>query len=182
MSTASSILKNFALFIEGFGYSGNLDELQLPALKIKTEEYRAGGMDAPIDLDMGMEKLEASFTLSKFDTWAMSALGQNVKNVSMTARGALEDLDGTVHEVVVKMTGKCTASEPDAWKAGSLPKHKFTYSLIYYHYAVDGAPVHIIDIPSMVRIIGGVDQLAAQRSALQMGGSISATLRNIIGA
>ena len=57
------ILKNFNLFIDGRGYVGKCEEVNPPKLSIKSEEYKAGGMDAPIAIDMGMEKLEASFTL-----------------------------------------------------------------------------------------------------------------------
>jgi P2 family phage contractile tail tube protein len=181
MAAGSNILKNFNLFIETYGYAGNIDELQLPALKIKTEEHRTGGMDAPMDIDMGMEKLEATFTLTKLDSVAMSLLGQTIKNVSVTVRGAVQDADGTVSEVVVKMTGKCTSYEPDSWKAGEKPKYKYTLSLIYYHHTQGGLLLHVIDVPNMVRMIAGVDQLAAIRTAIQGGQGITATLRNVIG-
>lgn len=62
------ILKNFNVFVDGRGYAGKIDEVTLPKLTIKTEEYRAGGMDIPINIDMGMEKLEAEFTFSEYDS------------------------------------------------------------------------------------------------------------------
>lgn len=58
------ILKNLNLFVDGRGHAGHVDEVTLPKLTIKTEEHRAGGMDLPVELDMGMEKLEASIVLS----------------------------------------------------------------------------------------------------------------------
>ncbi|WP_410541965.1 phage major tail tube protein [Wolbachia endosymbiont (group A) of Portevinia maculata] len=61
------ILKNFNVFVDGRGYAGKIDEITLPKLTIKTEEYRAGGMDIPINIDMGMEKLEADFTFAEYD-------------------------------------------------------------------------------------------------------------------
>lgn len=181
MAAADNILKNFDLFIETFGYAGNIDELQLPSLTVKTEEHRAGGMDAPVKVDMGMEALEASFTLTKLDPFAISTLGQTIKQVSVTARGVVQDLNGTTNEVVVKMTGKVTTYEPSAWKAGEKPTYKFTMSLIYYHFAVAGLPVHVIDVPNMVRMIGGIDQLADIREAIGGGGGTGATIRNLFG-
>ena len=38
------ILKNFSAFVDGRGYAGRVDEITLPKLTIKMEEYRAGGM------------------------------------------------------------------------------------------------------------------------------------------
>ncbi|SMG63879.1 Phage major tail tube protein, partial [methanotrophic bacterial endosymbiont of Bathymodiolus sp.] len=55
------ILKNMALFVDGRGFAGNVEELTLPKLTLKTEEFRNGGMDAPIEVEMGMEKLESEF-------------------------------------------------------------------------------------------------------------------------
>ena len=43
-------LKNMNLFVNGKGYAGVIDEITLPKLTVKTEEYRGGGMDMPIDM------------------------------------------------------------------------------------------------------------------------------------
>jgi UDP-N-acetylmuramoyl-L-alanyl-D-glutamate--2,6-diaminopimelate ligase len=64
------ILKNFNVFVDGRGYAGKIDEITLPKLTIKTEEYRAGGMDIPVSIDMGMEKLEADTPYSIFIDYA----------------------------------------------------------------------------------------------------------------
>ena len=57
-------LTNFNLFVDGKGYVGLATEVNLPKLKRKTEEHRAGGMDGPIKMGLGMEMLEAGFTLT----------------------------------------------------------------------------------------------------------------------
>lgn len=53
------VLKNMNLFVDGRGYAGRVDEIKLPKLTLKTEEHRAGGMDIPVELELGMDKLEA---------------------------------------------------------------------------------------------------------------------------
>ena len=47
------VLRGFDVFVDGRGYAGKVEELELPKLSIKTEEFRAGGMDVPVELDMG---------------------------------------------------------------------------------------------------------------------------------
>ena len=69
------ILKNMALYVDGRGYAGNVETLTLPKLTMKTEEFRNGGMDAPIEVELGMEKLEAEFTLTRFDRNALGLFG-----------------------------------------------------------------------------------------------------------
>ena len=72
------ILKNFNLFVDGRGYAGRVEELTLPKLSIKTEEIKNGGMDIPIEVDMGMEKLECEFTLSEYDEEIIKLFGLRV--------------------------------------------------------------------------------------------------------
>ena len=47
------VLKGFNLFVDGRGYAGKVEELELPKLTIKTEEFRSGGMVAPVELGRG---------------------------------------------------------------------------------------------------------------------------------
>ena len=54
------VLKNMNLFVDGRGYAGRVDEIELPKLTLKTEEHRAGGMDVPVLIDLGMDKMEST--------------------------------------------------------------------------------------------------------------------------
>ena len=84
------ILKNFNVYVDGRGYAGRLDEITLPKLAIKTEEYQGAGMSAPIDIDMGMEKLEMDLTFSEYDKELFKLFGlTNGSEVALTIRGAM---------------------------------------------------------------------------------------------
>ena len=61
------ILKNFNLFVDGRGYAGRVDEITLPKLTIKTEEFQGAGMSAPVEIDLGMEKLEMDMRFSEYE-------------------------------------------------------------------------------------------------------------------
>lgn len=157
-------LKNFTLFVEAIGYAGVIDELQLPNLTLKTEEHRAGGMDAPVEIDMGMEKLEAVATLSALDPEAQALFGAG--DTGLTARGNLSSHGGAETAVEVIMRGMIKAQEIGAWKPGEKSQLKITAALTYYRYTQAGRVIHEIDIPNMVRVIDGVDQLATARRNL----------------
>jgi len=167
MSAAAQILKNFNLYVDGRGYAGNVDEVQLPALTITEEDYRAGGMDAPVGIDMGMEKLEATFKLSKFDRDVITKWGISAgTRVPLTLRGALESLDGNVVPVVVSLVGSIRVMETDAITPGSKAAMTFTMTATSYRYEQDGETLIDIDVLNMTRIIGGVDRLAQIRNAI----------------
>ena len=161
------ILKNFNLFVDGRGQAGKIDELELPTLTIKTEEHRAGGMDAPAELDMGMEALSAGFTLAEYDENVLSLFGLADGNaVQLTARGALQKDGEPVTPVVVNMRGMLKEAELGTWQAGEKATPKFTIALRYYRYESGGVVLHEIDVENMVRIVNGVDQLAQIRAAI----------------
>jgi P2 family phage contractile tail tube protein len=164
MKAAAQILKNFNLYVDGRGYAGNVEEVQLPSLNIAGEEYRAGGLDIPVDLDMGMDKLEASFRITKWESDIEKLFGTGY--INLTFRGALEDLDGTVRACVVKLRGKIHGIESEAVTPGAKAARSYRVPLVGYTYIIDGETIHDIDVLNMKRIINGVDRLAEQRKAI----------------
>ncbi|MDE1170934.1 MAG: phage major tail tube protein [Verrucomicrobium sp.] len=167
MATANRILKNFSLFIDGKGYAGNIDELTLPPLTTKMEDFRAGGMDSSIAIEMGQEKMEFKFTLSAYEPAALALWGVGEgSSVPLVARGAVQNLDGTVEPVIVTMRGTIRSIEPAAWQAGNKSSVPFTVDLRAYKYEQNGVVIHDIDVVNMIRLVNGVDALQSQRDAI----------------
>lgn len=167
MAAAAQIRKNFNLYLDGFGYAGNVDEYQAPTLAVQVEDFRAGGMDSSVALDMGMEKLEASFKLSKIAAEAIRLWGVGAgQTFSLVVRGALEDLDGAVKLEVFTQRGTIRSVEFDAITPGAKAGVTLTMDVREFSYDLDGVRIHDIDVLNMKRIVNGVDRLAAQRAAI----------------
>lgn len=167
MGVAENYLKSANLFVDGQGFAGNIKEVKLPELSLKLEQFRGGGMDAPISLDKGMEELVVTFSTTKHCVETLGLFGVSKNGgVQLTARGSLESYDGTVTPVIVNMTGKVTKIAPGAWSEGGETSTEYTVNLSYYKYTQDGKDVHEIDVPNMKRIINGTDQLAEHRANL----------------
>ena len=161
------ILRNINLFVDGRGYAGNVVELNLPKLTIRTEEHREGGMDAPVEIDMGLEKLECDFTTSAVDVELLLRWGLAPgEQTPVTFRGALQSEDASVKAVVAEMRGPFKEIDWGTWKPGEKAPLKCMLTPRFYRLTHDGRVVHEIDVENMVRIVNGVDQLAAQRAAL----------------
>ena len=165
---AQATRKNFCLFLDGRGYAGECDDFTPPKLGVQTEDFRAGGMDAPIAIDMGMEKLTASFSLKSvtaesIKTWGV---GPGV-NFNCTVRCALENYTtNETQEETFVMTGRINSIETESVKAGSIAGNNFTMDLIYYKYSIGGVDLVEIDVLNMKRVIGGSDRLASIRKAI----------------
>ena len=59
-------IKNFATFVDGISYLGEMPEVALPKLARKMDDYRSGGMNAPVKADFGMEGMEAELTAAGY--------------------------------------------------------------------------------------------------------------------
>ena len=165
---ANDVRKAVALFVNGKGYAGDIDELEPPKLALKVEEFRAGGMNVPVDLDMGMEKMTASFTLISYDADVLALFGvaPGALAVPFIVREALESLNGVVTPVMHAMTGRITEIDPGTSKGGDKATLKVTMTLDYYRLQHGDRVLQEIDAINMVHVIDGVDRLAAQRAAL----------------
>ncbi|ODS24444.1 phage major tail tube protein [Candidatus Endobugula sertula] len=160
------VLKNFNLFVDGKGYAGLVEDLTLPKLSVKMDELYTGGMDAPIDLEMGMDKLECDFSLCEYNTDVIHQFGlRNGAQVKLSLRGGLDGETG-VTPVVVTLTGAWKDIDMGNWKAGEKPSLKVNVTLRYYKLTVEGNDLVEVDVQNMVRKINGVDQLESMRSAI----------------
>jgi P2 family phage contractile tail tube protein len=167
MAQIPRILKNFSLFVDGRGLAGVVSSLTIPKLTTQMEEFRGGGMDAPVELDMGMEKLEASFELFDYDENIIRLYGlADGASTQVTARGALRRDGEAAVAMIVNMTGVLKELDPGDWKAGSQTSAKFSVALRYLKITIGGTVIAEIDKVNMIRKINGVDQLATIRTAI----------------
>ena len=162
----NNIIKNMNLFVDGKGYAGKVTELTPPKMSLKMDEHFAGGMDAPIDIEMGMEKLETSFILTDYNKDVLKLWGVYGSTVPLVFRAAAQDENGTVTPVKIEMRGKFKEIDRGTWKPGEKAPITFNGSVEYYKETVNGEVLYEIDIPNMKRIINGKDQLEATRKAL----------------
>jgi hypothetical protein len=92
------VLRDFNLYVDGLGYAGRLRSYSPPKVTVVEEDYRAAGMDAPIAIDLGIEKLVAECSLGAYDADIMSRVGQTlIDTISRrTSRQLAEILETTV--------------------------------------------------------------------------------------
>lgn len=164
-------LKNLNLFVDNVGYAGKVTEVSLPKIEAKTEEWRGGGMDSPIEFDMGLNAMVASFTLAEYSPHVLKRFGLVSGNsVELSMRGYAEDERGNSMSIVAKMTGRLKGQDMGSWKPGEGSELKGEISCEFYSLHIDGSEIYHISAPLMIRRIGGVDQLKEQRKALGMDG------------
>nr|BDD44929.1 phage major tail tube protein [Coxiellaceae bacterium] len=160
------MLKNLNAFVDGRGYAGRIEEINLPTLTLKTEEYRGGGMDMPVDIALGMEKLEADLTFADYDAELFRRFGLMDNAITaITLRGGLQNGDKT-EPVIINLRALIRSLECGSWKAGEKTTLKMSLSVNYYKLTLNHQELIEIDAENMVRKIDGTDQLSTMREAL----------------
>jgi len=161
-------LKNFATFVDGTNFMGEMEEVTLPTLSRKMEDWRSGGMNGPISMDLGMEKLEAELKGAGWTKGLLSQWGAGSHDAVMLRFAGAVQSDDTeaVQAVEVVMRGRLAEMKPDAAKAGDKSNHNYKYALSYYKLTIDGNTEIEIDLVNLVEMVDGEDRLAAVRTAL----------------
>lgn len=161
------ILFNTNMFVDGMSFQGDVPELSLPKVAVKTDSYRGGGMDGEIDMDTGLEKLEASFSTNGVRKEALKWFGladQTAFNGSF--RGSFKGQKGAFTGVVATLRGMLKEVDPGSWKGGDKAEFKYSIGVSYYKLEIDGVVMFEIDLVNSVRVINGVDQLQQMRNQL----------------
>ena len=161
-------LKNLNLFNDGVTYIGQVGEVTLPKLTRKMEDWRGGGMNAPIKIDLGAEGLELEAQCGGLmrDVFLQYGIARH-DGVMLRFAGAYQrDDTGRVDAVEVVVRGRHEEIEPGKAKAGDDTEFKFKTSCSYYKLVVNGETLVEIDLVNMVEIVGGVDRLLEQRVAI----------------
>lgn len=160
-------LFNTNMFVDGISFAGDVPELSLPKISVKTEPYRGGGMDAEIEMDVGMEKLEASFSTNGVRKEAMKFFGlADGTAFNASFRGSFRGQKGEFIGVVATLRGMLKELDPGSWKPGDKAEFKYTVAATYYKLEIDGSVIYEFDPVNGVRVINGVDQLQQMRSQL----------------
>lgn len=163
-----STLKNFNLFNDRQSYMGVVDELKLPKLSRKMDELRAGGMNGPVEVDLGQEKLEMEYTCAGIMQQVFEQYGIcNASGIMLRFSGAYQRDDTcAVQAVEVVVRGRYKEIDPGDAKLGQKDKFTVKATLSYYSLIIDNEPVIEIDLLNFVETVAGVDRLAQQRRAI----------------
>lgn len=163
-----SVLKNFNFFNAGRSCMGIAEEIKLPKLKRKNEDYRGGGMNGPVKINLGQEGMELEYTMAGIDQQSLEQYGIcKIDGVMTRFAGAYQADDTCVVQAVEIVTrGRHEEIDPGDAKGGDKGKTVVKVALTYYKLTIDGKDVIEIDLLNFIEIVDGKDILADQRKAI----------------
>lgn len=163
-----SVLKYFNLFNEARSYQGEVEEIKLPKLTRKMEDFRSGGMGGPVKIDLGQEILEIEQTYAGLVPEILKQYGNTkVAGLGLRFAGSYEDDGtGTVRAVEIIVRGRHEEIDPGSAKGGDMSKTVVKTTCSYYKLSIDNQEVIEIDQINGIFKVDGVDLMEAHRKAI----------------
>lgn len=171
-------LKNMNLFHQGVSFLGQVATVTIPTLARTMEDYRGGGMDGPVKIDMGQEPIECEWGCGGFMEEVLDSYGvTSVTGVMLRFNGAYQnDQTGGVHAVEMVVQGRHEEIEPGEAKPGEDTEFGVKTTCTYFKLSIDGRDKIEIDLLNFVFVVNGIDRLAEQRRALGLDAGALASL------
>lgn len=163
-------LKNFNVQINGFDYKLRAEEVTLPKIKVKTEEFQASTMHGPMEVGVSLEKLEATLKLLEIPSEILLATGFSVGGfVTTLITGARQRQGADAEPLTVILQGWIKGLDFGSWKAGDIKAASLTIEMAVnrYSFALDQVPLINIDLENGVQFISGADYGESIRKALR---------------
>jgi len=161
-------LKDLNLFNEGASYLGEIASVTLPKLTRKLEDWRGGGMDGTVKIDMGGEPLEMEFTTGGPMLDVLRQFGNtSASGVFLRFAGVYQsDGTGQIDTVDITVRGRHEEVDMGEAKVGEGGEFKVKSQLAYYRLDWNGQEVIEIDVINGVFRVDGVDRNAELRAAI----------------
>lgn len=162
------ILKKMMLFNEGAAYLGEVTSVTLPTLSRALEEFRGAGMSGTVNIDMGMEAMEMSFSApgplrDVIRQWGVPT----IDGVYLRFAGAYQQDDtAAVDTVEVIVRGRFNEIDMGDQSVGEVGEFSPTMQLAYYKLDWNGRTEIEIDPIAGIEIVNGIDRTAALRAAI----------------
>lgn len=164
----TQILRNFTAFVDGYDTRLSVAEITPPLVRDAVEEMKSGGLLAPMDVPLGLQKLEAGLKINARIRPLMRQVGMTPgKFVRPTFRGvSISEIDGSQQNETLVMQGRLNI-DANTWAAQGASQMDFKIgSITYFKHVVDGSTLYEIDLINFVCIVDGTDQWADIRSGL----------------
>lgn len=164
-----SVLTNVNVKFNGIDFSARAEEVILPKISHKTEEWHGVGMAGPVEISVGLEKLEAQFKFMEQSSEAYLSAALNATGfVNAIVLGNLRRQGGPSEPIVSVLRGFIKTIEAGNWKGGDPKAATQTVTMSVYSWTLNrnGIPLVTIDMENGIYLLGPFDQHEAVRKNL----------------
>lgn len=164
----ANIFMDFTVWIDDVGRIGQCPSFQPPDIQIAVEEFRGGGMDGPVEIPFGVEKIDFEFDMHTWDNdvWQYLGYGPGSMNVPITFRGHLMTPEGVEKSVLIQTKSLIKSIKTNKVEAGKKVDMTIMLNCNFYSHDIDGVNVCTISLFEKIFVLNGVDRMAGARANL----------------
>ncbi|QDK34531.1 phage major tail tube protein [Sphingomonas sp. IC081] len=153
---------------EGDSWKGEVPELTIPKLALKTEEYRGGGMLGPVIIDQGIDKIEFEFKAGGMFLSPLQQFGATTVDAAQLrfVGGYRNQGTGVVDYVEVVARGRYTEVDFGSQKVGDDTETTYKMACAYYKLIRNNTVILEIDLLAGIFVVFGVDRYAEIRAII----------------
>jgi len=161
------VFGDFSLFRKAEGRFGSVEELELPEIKWKSEEFNGGGQMGTREIGLILDKLEMKLQLNSIDRELQADFDAPGAQAQWKVMGSIIAPGGEERPFKALVTGALMELK----RAKLQPGKKTTVDYVmkditYYQEIVDGRELYEIDLINQVLRVNGRDLMATRRRNL----------------
>jgi P2 family phage contractile tail tube protein len=164
--TYKRILRDYTLYSDDDSYRGRCLSFNPPAIQPQIVDYRAGGLDGSLGIDMGLNLGDAVATFGGFEPGILAAVGRMSSEVRLVVRGALISQGEAETQLIYEIRGVVREYDPGTMQPGESAPSSVTIKPHFFQIEHEGQVLFKADVRNNERIVGGTDQLETLRTAL----------------
>ncbi len=170
MNIQINSLTNANIYVDGVGFLGRAEEVEVAQPRHKMIDYKGLGMAGTAELWAGVEKLESKIKWVSFDAETLLFAASPFQTHSFQARASLEQYtsQGRAAQlpVVYLMTGVFKDAGSPSFRQHQMVETTSVVSVYHCELYVAGVQIYLYDVFANIYVVGGVDQLARFRANL----------------
>lgn len=163
-------LYNLSVYVDGIGFVGRAEEVDVPHPKAVMADYKGLGMAGVVEFPMGFDKLEARIKWKTFDFETMNMIVNPFQAHFFQFRGSIDQItsQGRAAQlpVVYLLTGFFKDGGKGAFKHQAPVEYESMVAATHVELSIAGVPVYLYDAIANQFIVNGIDQLAQFRANL----------------
>ena len=155
------VVTSWDLSVDGVGFLGKAESIQLPEIEEITEEVRGCGTNGPMDVPMGMKLGECTLKSLEITPLFYQLFGLSGNAAGLICKAAMRADMGQEIPLVAIMHGRFKKISTDAFEMGKIPRQEAILKPVRYSLTINNQPALVIDLENDVWNLAGGNNLAA---------------------
>ena len=153
------IVTSWDISLDGIGYMGIAESVQLPKIHEVYEEVWGSGMYAKQKVPVGIEPMEATIKFLEITPFVYNLFGLSADAAGIILKAGLRSDTKETVPLLAVLHGRVGSIETDAFEGGKIPRQTITIQVKRYALSIGKHPAIVVDVENNVLNLMGMSTL-----------------------